>query len=316
MALLLTEADVDRLFTMQDALEAVEIAFRHLAEGKAVNQPRRRVRLPGGFLHLMAGADWDLGVTGFKAYTTARTAHFVVNLYDARSGELLAVMEADRLGQVRTGAATGVATKYMARPDARVLALIGAGKQARTQAEAVCAVRPIQEVRVYSRTPEHRESFAREMEPRLGVPIRPVDSAESAVRGADIVVTITNSREPVLQGTWLEPGTHINAAGSNHWMRREVDEETLRRADLIVVDDRENARLECGELIWAVERGVLLWEGVQELRDVVAGRVPGRPSPSAITLFESQGLAIEDLTSAWLIYRKALEQGVGQRILE
>ena len=171
-------------------------------------------------------------------------------------------------------------------------------------------------MRVYSPTPERRESFAREMEPRLGVTVRPVDSAESAVRGADIVVTITNSREPVLQGAWLEPGVHINAAGSNHWMRREVDEETLRRADLIVVDDLEDARLECGELIWAVERGVLLWESVRELRDVVAGRVPGRPSPSAITLFESQGLAVEDLTSAWLIYRRALEQGVGQRILE
>ena len=314
MAIFLTEQDVRALLTMQDALEAVEEGFRHWAHGQATNDPRRRLRVAGGYLQFMSAADHALNITGFKAYTTGRAGGFLVNIYKADTGELLAILQAGWLGAVRTGAASGVATKYMALPNASIVGCIGAGYQARTQIEAVCAVRPVREVRVFSRTPEKRQAFAQEMGQRLGIPVRAVESAQACVEGAHIVITITNSREPVFNGEWLAPGTHINAAGSNSWMRREIDETTIRRANLIVADQVDDAKAECGELIWGVERGVVRWDQVRELRDVVGGFLPGRPSPDAITLFESQGLALEDIVTAWRVYQKALERGVGKEL--
>lgn len=314
MAIFLTEQDVRALLTMTDALEAVEEGFRHWAQGQATNDPRRRLRVAGGYLQFMSAADHALNITGFKAYTTGRAGGFLVNIYRADTGELLAIMQAGWLGAVRTGAASGVATKYMALPNASLAGCIGTGYQARTQVEAVCAVRPIREVRVFSRTPEKRQAFAQEMAQRLGIPVRAVESAQACVEGAHIVITITNSREPVFNGEWLAPGTHINAAGSNSWMRREIDETTIRRANLIVADQVDDAKAECGELIWGVERGIVRWEQVRELRDVVGGFLPGRPSPDAITLFESQGLALEDIVTAWRVYQKALERGVGKEL--
>ncbi|GBD10701.1 Delta(1)-pyrroline-2-carboxylate reductase [bacterium HR23] len=311
MAIFLTEQDVRTLLTMQDALEAVEEGFRHWAQGQATNDPRRRIRVAGGYLQFMSAADHALNLTGFKAYTTGRAGGFLVNIYRADTGELLAILQAGWLGAVRTGAASGVATKYMARPDASLVGCIGAGYQARTQIEAVCAVRPIREVRVFSRTPEKRQAFAQEMAQHLGIPVYAVDSAKACVEGAHIVITITNSREPVFNGEWLSPGTHINAAGSNSWMRRELDEVAIRRANLIVADQVEDARIECGELIWAVERGVVRWDQVRDLRDVVGGMLPGRVNPDHITLFESQGLALEDIVTAWRVYQKARERGIG-----
>jgi ornithine cyclodeaminase/alanine dehydrogenase-like protein (mu-crystallin family) len=311
MAIFLTEQDVRSLLTMGDALEAVEEGFRHWAEGQATNDPRRRLRVAGGYLQVMAAADHALNITGFKAYTTGRAGGFLVHLYRADTGELLAILQAGWLGAVRTGAASGVATKYMARPDASIVGCIGAGYQATTQVEAVCAVRPIREVRVFSRTPERRAAFAEAMTRRLGIPVRAVEGARECVEGAHIVITVTTSRDPVLSGEWLSPGVHINAVGSNSWMRRELDETTLRRATLIVADQVEDARQECGEIIWAVERGVIRWDQVRELRDVVGGLIPGRRSPDDITLFESQGLALEDIVTAWRVSRKALERGVG-----
>ncbi|MFN3975084.1 MAG: ornithine cyclodeaminase family protein [Dehalococcoidia bacterium] len=314
MAIFLTEQDVRALLTMTDALEAVEDGFRHWAQGHATNDPRRRLRVAGGYLQFMSAADHALNITGFKAYTTGRAGGFLVNIYRADSGELLAIMQAGWLGAVRTGAASGVATKYMALPNASIVGCIGTGYQARTQIEAVCAVRPIREVRVFSRTPEKRQAFAQEMAQHLGIPVRAVESAQACVEGAHIVITITNSREPVFNGEWLAPGTHINAAGSNSWMRREIDETTIRRASLIVADQVDDAKAECGELIWGVERGIVRWEQVRELRDVVGGFLPGRPSPDAITLFESQGLALEDIVTAWRVYQKAMERGVGKEL--
>lgn len=314
MALFLTEQDVRSLLTMQDALDAVEEGFRHWAQGQATNDPRRRLRVAGGYLQFMAAADHALNITGFKAYTTGRAGGFLVNIYRADTGELLAILQAGWLGAVRTGAASGVATKYMALPDASIVGCIGAGYQARTQIEAVCAVRPVREVRVFSRTPEKRQAFAQEMTTHLGIPVRAVESAQACVEGAHIVITITNSREPVFNGEWLSPGVHINAAGSNSWTRREVDETTIRRANLIVADQMEDAKAECGELIWAVERGIIRWDQVRDLRDVVGGLLPGRPSPNAITLFESQGLALEDIVTAWRVYQKAQQRGVGKEL--
>jgi ornithine cyclodeaminase/alanine dehydrogenase-like protein (mu-crystallin family) len=273
--------------------------------------------MPGGFFHFMAAADGGQGVFGYKAYPSFAGpggSKMMVMLYDYQSGELLTCMEAGRLGQIRTGAASGLATRYMAREAAKSVAVIGSGFQARTQLEAVCAVRPIKEARVFSRRQERREDFAKRSSERLGVEVRPVESAQECVEGADIVITITSAREPVALGEWLKGGAHINAAGGNHWLRREIDEAAVLRSELIVVDDLEQARIECGDLLWLEARGTFRWDMAHELRDVVAGRVPGRLSADGVTLFESMGVALEDIAAAELVYRKAKERGIGQEL--
>jgi len=243
VALFLTERDVDELLTMEAALRAVEDAFRAWGEGRAVNRPRLRIRVPKGFLHLMPAAALDERVMGFKAYSTVvgadgrARARFVVMLFSSETGEVLALMEAGRLGQVRTGAASGVAAKYLSREDSRTLGIVGTGYQAETQLEALCRVRPIEQIWAYSRTPERREAFAERMSRALGVPVQAVGSAEAAVRDADLIVTVTTAREPVLRGAWLKPGACVLAVGANHWLRRELDIEAIGRADRVVVDD-------------------------------------------------------------------------------
>lgn len=314
MPLLLREEEVQILLSVGDAIEALERTFRAQAEGRAVNLPRQRVRWPGGTLHVMAAGDLGSGYVGLKAYTAVGgQTRFVVLLFHAESGELLAIIEADRLGRLRTGAATGLATRYLARPDTRVVGMIGAGRQAATQLMAVCAVRPIAEARVYSPTPERRAAFAHRMRETLGIPVQAVERPEAAVEGADILITITSAREPVLRGAWLRPGVHLNAAGSNALLRRELDEEAIARADLIVIDSRAQGQIEAGDFLEPLERGRLQWERVYELRDVVAGRV-GRAHPEQITLFKSLGIALEDIAVAAVAYERARAQGVGERI--
>jgi alanine dehydrogenase len=314
MPLLLREEEVQVLLSVGDAIEALERTFRAQAEGRAVNLPRQRVRWPGGTLHVMAAGDLGSGYVGLKAYTAVGgQTRFVVLLFHAESGELLAIIEADRLGRLRTGAATGLATRYLARPDARVVGMIGAGRQAATQLMAVCAVRPIAEARVYSPTPERRAAFAHRMRETLGIPVQAVERPEAAVEGADILITITSAREPVLRGAWLRPGVHLNAAGSNALLRRELDEEAIARADLIVIDSRAQGQIEAGDFLEPLERGRLQWERVYELRDVVAGRV-GRAHPEQITLFKSLGIALEDIAVAAVAYERARAQGAGERI--
>jgi ornithine cyclodeaminase/alanine dehydrogenase-like protein (mu-crystallin family) len=317
MALYLTEQDVTQLLTMEDALGAVEAVFKSHAAGDATNEPRRRVRASGAVLQVMSGAVANFaehkGLLGLKAYTVARgKARFYVSLFDAGSGELLAFIEADKLGQMRTGAASGVATKYLAREDARTAGIYGTGWQARSQLEAVCAVRNIEQVKVYSRSAENRERFCREMTGRLkGLQIAPVDKPEEAA-DAGVVVTITTSREPVLQGAWLKPGAHVNAVGGNSVLRRELDDEAIRRAGFIAVDSVDQARIEAGEFVAAVEKGILTWERVHEFRYVAGGAMRGRTAPDQITLFKSLGLAIEDVATAAVLYRKAKEQNIGK----
>jgi ornithine cyclodeaminase/alanine dehydrogenase-like protein (mu-crystallin family) len=264
----------------------------------------------------MAAAAPGLGVMGLKAYAVSQNAQprFHVHLSDADTGELLAIIEASRLGQVRTGAASGVATRHMARKDAYTVGIIGSGYQAQTQLEAICRVREIRAARVFSRTPEHRERFASEMSVRLGIAVTAADSAEVCVRGSDIVVTVTSSSTPVLSGEWLSPGAHVNAAGANHWLRRELDDGAVRRANVVVADDVEQARLECGDLIYPIERGILRWEQVHSLSDVIAGRAMGRANEGDITLFESQGLALEDIAVGIRVYRLARERGIGREL--
>jgi ornithine cyclodeaminase/alanine dehydrogenase-like protein (mu-crystallin family) len=231
---------------------------------------------------------------------------------------LLSLIEADRLGQMRTGAATGVATRYMAR-EAKgdqqfTLGCFGAGYQARTQVEAVCAVRPISRLRVYSPTEASRQEFAAEMSEALGIEVEAVDSPESVAADADIIVTATTAREPVLRAQWLSPGAHINAAGANMLLRRELDDTIMRWAGHIAVDSLEQARLEATDLISPWERGLIYWEKVVELRQIVAGLVPGRTDYSETTVFKSLGIGLEDVAAGALAYRKAIEAGAGEEL--
>jgi ornithine cyclodeaminase/alanine dehydrogenase-like protein (mu-crystallin family) len=315
MALLLTEADVTALLTMSLALEAVEEVFRWQGEGKLTNRPRVRLQVPGGLLHVMPAAVPEARAMGLKAYATVRgSAKFVVLLFSTETGALLAVIEADRLGQMRTGAASGVATKYLARSDADRVGCYGTGWQARSQLEAVCAVRRVREIRVYGRDPERRARFAEEMTSGLGVSVTAVERPEAAARDASILVTITGSKTPVLEGRWIAPGAHVNAAGSNALQRAELDVEAVRRAGLVVTDSLEQARLECGDLVVPIEQGVIRWEDVRELGEVVAGKRPGRRSPEEITLFESQGVAMEDVAVAARLVARARERQAGREI--
>ena len=308
--LMLTEDEVRALLPMDECVDVLDRLFQESAKGETSNMSRYRLPLPRGSHQVMAGSVPSMGASGLKTYASGAGggSQMIVLLYSTETAEPIAMMAANNLGALRTGAASGVATRYMAREDASTVGVIGSGSQARTQLAAVCVARPIKQAWVYSRKPENREAFAKEMSAELGVPVTAVDSPEAAVREADVVCVITNSREPVVDGNAFRAGTHINAAGSNNWVRREIDETAIKRSSLIVVDDLADARIECGELIWAAERRAFRWEKAVELRDVVGGRVQGRPSADAITLFESQGLAIEDVAAGMHVYRKALER--------
>ncbi len=309
----INEKEVEQILTMPLAVSLVEAALRARAEGGAVDVPRVRTRTPAGTLHVMQAAAPALKMTGYKAYysATGKSTRYFLHLFDTASGKLAAIIEASYLGMVRTGAASGVATRYLAREDASVVATIGAGKQAVGQLEAVCEVRKVREVRVYSRNVERARAFCAALSGKLGVAMRPVASAAEAVRGADIVNVITKAAAPVLEGSWLEPGQHVNAAGSNSLARRELDAAAVQRCTRIVVDSRATARNECGDLLPLVENGVLDWDALPELGEVIIGRVPGRSARDAITLYESHGLAIQDLYAGARILALARERSLG-----
>lgn len=313
MARFLTEEDVRHLLPMAEALEQVEACFHALGTGQARNQPRRRIRLPDGMMHVLSAGDAGIGVFGHKVYTTTRKgAKFLVTLYSTADGRPLAVLEAGLLGAIRTGAASGIATKYLANPDASVLGVLGTGRQSPTQIQAICAVRPIERVLVYSRNAERREAFAQDMAASLGIAVEAADSAQAAIEPADVVAAITDSKQAVLAGAWLKPGAHLNAAGNNMLVEQELDTEALRRAWLITTDSLEGAKIECGDLLAAVEPGIVQWEDVIEIGQVVAGRHPVSDRPAdAITVYESQGIAAEDLYAAVHVLRKAEAEGIG-----
>ncbi|CEK14196.1 ornithine cyclodeaminase family protein [Chthonomonas calidirosea] len=314
MALFLSEKQVSELLTMSDALQVLEEAFWHAADGEVLQHPRRRLIMPRGIYHVMSAADLRTETFGIKLYTSfpPRT-RFLFLLYSSQNGDLLAIIEADKLGQVRTGAATGIATKLLANHSEPLrVGVFGAGWQAETQIEAVCTACTTQQVRVYSRSPERREAFCKKINALLSLDISPAESPEEVVRNSNVIITATNSISPVLQGKWLSPGTHINAIGSNMLIRQELDVEAIRQADLIVVDSIEQARLEAGDLLPAFERGYFRWEQAVELAQIVSGQHPGRTHPDQITLFKSLGIALEDVAVATHIYKKALHQGIGE----
>ncbi|HUK53626.1 MAG TPA: ornithine cyclodeaminase family protein [Candidatus Binatia bacterium] len=317
MARLLTEADVRRILTMPMALEGVETAFRRAGRGLTILHPRLRLLMPAqSYMHYMAAADLEAGYCGLKIYTSVKggALRFVVALFKAETGKLVALLEADYLGQMRTGAASGAATKLMAREDSRTCGLLGSGLQAKTQLEAVAAVRKLEEARVYSRNAERCEAFCREMSLRLGIKVVPVINAESAVREMDIVVTATSSSTPVVFGEWISPEAHINAIGANFPHKRELDEDAVKRCGIIVADSREQSRLESGDLISVLGEDANAWAAVRELADVVSGKLAGRTHDRQITLFKSNGIAIEDVSVGARVYEEAVRQGIGQHL--
>ena len=312
MALLLRESDVERLLTMPTAIELVERVHREYSTGKAIDVPRERTRVPKAGLHILQGAVPSAGVFGYKAYTSSREGiRFLVYAFNAERGNLEAIVEADRLGMMRTGAAGGVAARWLARPDARIAGVFGAGWQAEGQIEALAAVRKLERVKVWSRTAEKLAKFCERMRAKLALDVVPAASPEDTVKGSDIVVTITTSATPVFNGEHVAPGTHINAAGSNSLLRQEIDEATVRKADPIVVDSRPSAIKEAGDLLPVLEKGRIHAGGLTELGEVIAGTRPGRTSSGQITLFESQGMAIQDLIIAAELAKLARAQGVG-----
>ena len=309
MPLYLSEADIASLVTPSTAVDAVEACFRRMAAGEIDIAPRRRLRLPEGSLADMAASDLGLGLAGGKLYAaTSEGATFVVCLFDSESSALVAVIEADRLGQLRTGAASGVAARHLAKRTATTLGVIGCGHQAEAQVACIRAAVPsLEQVVAYCRTPEKLAAVCE----RTGA-----DPAESHRDAGtqDVVVTITSSRDPVLRGEWLTPGALVAAAGANVVSRRELDNAVLERAQFVCCDLIEQAKLESGDLVEPVQAGVLDWLEVHELQEVVAGEIAGRQSDDDIVVFKSNGLAAWDVALGAEAVRLAREQGVGREL--
>jgi ornithine cyclodeaminase/alanine dehydrogenase-like protein (mu-crystallin family) len=307
--LFLTEAEVAELVTPADALDAVDGSFRRLAAGEVENVPRQRTRWEGGSLAVMWAVDSGLGLAGLKTYAAgSEGASFVVLLFETETQKPLATIEADKLGQLRTGAASGVAAKYLAREGAVSLGVIGCGWQARSQVAAIREALPsLETVVAYCRTPERLDEFCRETGAEAGESHR--DAAAQ-----DVVVTITTSKDPVLRGEWLQPGALVCAAGANDPRRRELDNVVLERAAFVCCDSLEDARLESGDLIEPVEAGVLDWLEVHELQEVVAGELPGRQAADDVVVFKSNGLAAWDVSIGAVAVERARERGVGTEL--
>jgi ornithine cyclodeaminase/alanine dehydrogenase-like protein (mu-crystallin family) len=314
VALILREADVQQLVEMDDVIAAVTSAMRELGEGIAQNEPRRRLFPPGGVLHVMSASYPGGGCSGLKAYTAAEGhVRFLVVLFGL-DGSVAALIEADFLGSYRTGAASAVAVRSLGPKEPATVALIGAGWQATTQALALSRVLNIRELRVFSRNPERRTAFAREQGEQLGIEAVAAETAELAVRGADVVVTITTSRSPVIEAGWVEPHAIVVAAGSNFKNRTEVPPELVERAQTVVVDQLAAAKLESGDLIEAAEKGKFDWSRAVELGDVVAGKWKS-PDKPGITLFESHGLALWDLAAGSVVLAAARRQGMAEELV-
>jgi len=296
----ITEDEVEQRLSLPAVISALEVAFRALAAGRAENVPRSRAKARGIFLHSMSAAAEYLGLVGWKQYTTTKHgAVFHVGVYDQETGRLRALIEANRLGQMRTGATTGVAAKYLAREDAHILALIGSGWQAYSQVEAIANVRSLHDVRVFSRDPSRRREFSQTIANRLHLPARDVDSSQEAVHGADMIVTCTSSRQPVIEHAWLGGNQFIAAVGSNWLEKSELDVDTIRHAQRIVCDSIEACQREAGELAAAAAAGAFRWEQAKDLSQIVsAGKIDAIPGR---TVFKSVGMALEDLAVAALV---------------
>jgi alanine dehydrogenase len=307
--LYLTEAEIDSLLTPADALEAVEGSFRRLAAGAVVNRPRERLRVEDGVFAVMAAVDRELGLAGLKSYTwLPGGTPFVVVLFDTGAAEIAGVIEADKLGQLRTGGASGVAAKFLARTGASTLGVIGCGWQARSQVACIREALPnIDRVVAYCRTPERLAEFCAETGAEAG------ESARDPA-ACDVVVTVTTAKDPVLRGEWLRAGALVCAVGANEPRARELDNVVLERAAFVCCDSREQARQESGDLIEPAEAGVLDWLEVHELQEIVGGEIEGRQADDDVVLFKSNGLAAWDVSIGAAALERARERGVGTEV--
>ena len=309
MPLYLTEADVAKLLTPADAIEAVGRCFERLARGDVENRPRVRQKADGGAFAVMSAVDHELRLAGVKSYAWLSSGTpFVVCLFDLDRGELAAVIEADKLGQLRTGAASAVAAKHLARDGATSLGVLGCGWQAESQVQCIrTAVPTIDRVVAYCRTEESLERFCEQVGAEAGETHR--DAGEH-----DVVVTVTTSRDPVLRGEWLRPGALVCAVGANDRRARELDNAVLERASFVCCDSKEQAKLESGDLIEPIDQGILDWLEVHELQEVVAGEVQGRQSAEDVVLFKSNGIAAWDVAAGALALERARERGAGTEL--
>jgi len=315
LVLFLGEKEIEQILSMRDAVKILEETFRQQGHGNAINHPRLRIRTEKSMLHYLAGAVPHMKVMGYKAYTSYKGGvKFRVFLHSIETGELLSIMDGNFMGMIRTGAATGVATKLMSRVNSDVVGIFGTGWQARGQLMGVASVRKVKAIKAYSRNAEMRNLFCNEMEKLLQIETIPIEKPEDVLSGADIIITSTTSVEPVFKGEWLEDGVHINATGGNFLFKREIDEVTVKRSNIIIVESLEQSKIEVGEFLPLIEKGRLQWNGIHELGEVVSGKIKGRARDGDITLFKSIGIAIEDIAVAAHIYELAKAKGIGQKL--
>jgi ornithine cyclodeaminase/alanine dehydrogenase-like protein (mu-crystallin family) len=312
MTLFLKDEDVAQCVSMDAMLEAIESMQRQYGDGQAHNMTRRKIIAESGMLSVMGGGLFHQGLLGVKTYTVVKGAYsFQVSLYDANTGELLLYTQANRLGQLRTGATTGVAVKHLANPGDATVGIIGTGGQAATQLAAVSKVRGIKKIKAFSRTQDRREEFARRMTDTMDVEVFAAASNEDAVRDCDVVLCIAATMEPVVEGAWLKDGSTVIGAGPTTWRAREVDEDTLKRAGKLIVDSTEQAAIEAGDLCSAVDKGIIQWSKVHELRHVVSGAVTGRDDQGQVVYAKIMGTGVADVAAAKLAYDSAKAQGLG-----
>lgn len=315
MALLIREEDANELLPMAEASDVVEEGFRQLGTGKAFNNPRTRIKLAGEMLHVLPAAAPEMDALGLKTYTAFRSGiRFLVVLYSAKTGELKALIQAKRLGELRTGGVASVAIKHMARPDSSQGALFGAGTMGKAMLEGMVNARSFGQIRVFDLNAERLALFCQEMSERTGVNVTAASGPSETVDGADVVVTMTTAKDPVFDGRELKQGATVVAAGSNLLQKREIDSMVIRRSSRIVVEARDQAELEAGDLFTPIDAGFLHWNQVHELSSVLLGHVAGRESDEEINLFKSVGLGLQDMVVASRIYERAVEQGAGAEI--
>tara|TARA_A100001037_G_scaffold285874_1_gene293680 strand:+ start:31605 stop:32489 length:885 start_codon:yes stop_codon:yes gene_type:complete len=290
---------------MEIAINSLEEIFKQESKNNAVNSSRIRINLPEGILNFMAASSKKLNLIATKSYIPKpkTSIKFYVQLYNAKDGNLISTIEANLMSRIRTGAATGLATKYLSKNDSSVLGLIGTGSQALHQAIAICTHRKIQKINVFSRNMNNRKNFCEIIKKNIqNVDVIPSKTSKECVEDADIITTITNSATPVLSSEWIKPGTHINAAGTNIGTKRELDEKTISKASIIITDNIPQAKVECGDLIHSIKQGKTSWGKINSLSDLVAGKIKRRNNDSEITIFESQGVGLEDLAVGSAVY--------------
>ena len=305
MTIFINEEQVQEILDVKSTVDILEESMKSLSTGKGFNSPRKRLptSYSGGNLHFMAASWPEKGIAGHKSYVVTKgKATFVVLLYSTEGEGLLAVIEANMLGQIRTGAASGLASKYLANKNSKKLAIIGSGFQAETQLEAINSQFDLDEIKVFSRSKEKRNKFVNKMGNKLNINIKAYDSSDEATSNADIISLITNSNVPVITNNQITNGMHINAAGGNSWLRSEISSDSIGKFNFVSCDDVEQAKNECKELMDATEKGIISWSNVNELSNVIDGKIKGRNNPEDITLYESLGIAIQDIAAAKYIY--------------